>query len=321
MATFSNVLSLLSGRKKIVIWAITTACNCRCRMCNMWKKKPVIVKDYKKLIDFMKKNKVLVLSLTGGEPMLHPNLLEIIRYAKSKGFMVHMATNGTLLTLEKAKALKIAGLDIISFSIDHYTPAVQDNLRRHKGAFNKVLNAVKIVKEAGIPFSTSTVVTLFNYKNIDKVIRFVDKKLDTSFTLCTPHNSPDSAFFEENSKEVSFTSSEMIRVTEKIIEMKKKGYNVSNSEEFLLDYINSLKGKSNYACQGGSFVYYLEVNGEFYPCFNKKKVFDMKTGWKTDKTGCYDCSIQCFKEPSVVNQLNPIKLAGFIFETIKRTKL
>jgi len=318
MNKLNYALELLKGRKKVVIWAVLNSCNCKCKMCSMWKQKPEIVNNYKELIDFMAKNKVIILSITGGEPLLHPKLIDIIKYAKSKNFYVIIPSNGTLMTLKKAKELKAAGLDIISFSIDHYNPKIQDDLRRHKGVHKKAVQAIKYAKKAGLNVSTSTVLNRMNINEIDKIIEFIDKKLGASFTLSTPHFSKTGSFFEKESKEITLSKEELIAATEKIIEMKKKGFKVINSFEFLNDYINWMKGKPKYYCQGGELVYYLSPKGNFYPCFNEDKIFDIKTGWKNTKMKCFDCNIQCFKEPSVINQLSLINGFKYLIDSVKK---
>lgn len=320
MNALDYTLSFAKGRKRIVIWGIINSCNCKCRMCSMWKQKPSAVKNYTELIDFMAKNKVLFLSLTGGEPLLHPKIMDIIKYAKKKGFYVHVASNGTLLTLNKAKELKNAGLDLISFSIDHHTSKVQDYIRRHKDEQKKAIKAIKNAKAAGLDVSTSTVLTKLNIKDIKKTIEFICKKLNTSFTLCTPHFSETESFFEKESKEITLSKDELINAAEKIINLKKEGYNITNSYEFLNDYINWMKGKPKYHCQSGELAYYLDSKGDFFPCFNKGKIFDIKTGWKNKNLKCFECNIQCFKEPSVVNQLGLIDSIKYLINTRKSFK-
>lgn len=318
MGNLSYIKLILSGRKKYVVWAITTACNCRCDMCGQWKQKHEFAKDYEKLIDFMKENKVIMLSLTGGEPTLHPELTKIIKYAKLKGFYVHLLTNGTTMTPKLAKDLKESGLDLVSVSIDHYKPGIQDKLRGYKNCHKKAVNAVRILKDEGLNVITSTVITSESSKDIEKVIDFINNDLNCAFSLCTPHTSPDNKFFAEHSDAISIKKEDLINCVKKIIKLKKEGSFITNSIEFMEEYINSLKGINNFYCQGGDFVYYLDTEGGFHQCINKPKIFDLKTGWKIDKTKCYNCEIQCFKESSILNQLNIFKSAIMVYKLYKQ---
>lgn len=100
---------------------ITNRCNFNCLMCQRVSLK-VPLKDmdlslYKQVIDKLEGIKEII--LTGwGEPLIHPDLLEMIKYAKKKGKWVSLTSNGSLLTRDFAKKIIQAGLDSISFSID-----------------------------------------------------------------------------------------------------------------------------------------------------------------------------------------------------------
>ena len=307
MGLFGYVSSALSGRNRYVVWALTNACNCRCGMCGQWKQKPVIADNYKLLIDFMKKNKVLMLSLTGGEPTLHPELTEIIKYAKSSGFFVHLITNGTTMTDSLAERLKDSKINLVSVSIDHYIPEIQDKLRKHKDCHKKAVNAIKLLKEHNVPVIASTVITSLNINEIEKVVSFVNNELNVAFSVCTPSTTPDSSFFAGHSDVIELDVKQLSACTKKIIELGRKGAHICNSYEFLNEYVDSLSGNKKFYCQGGNLIYYLNPKGDFHICTNKPKLFDITSGWKTADIKCTECEVQCFKEPSVLYQISRTK--------------
>ena len=93
--------------------------------------------------------KQIMVCLSGGEPVLHPDLMEIIRTAHVLGFYVGMTTNGTLIDDSKAKELQRSGLDTIAVSIDG-TRETHDCFRGVKGCFDQAIEGIKSLKKAGI---------------------------------------------------------------------------------------------------------------------------------------------------------------------------
>lgn len=130
----------------------TSACNLRCVMCfqsfNPPPKGYMEMNLFKKIIDEGTKKGLSSIKLQyRGEPLLHSQLPDMVKYAKEKGVIeVMFNTNGQLLTEEKAKAFIEANLDKIIFSIDGYTPDVYEKIRIG-GKFETVLENVKRLKE------------------------------------------------------------------------------------------------------------------------------------------------------------------------------
>lgn len=119
----------------ICIWIdITNECNLRCIMCPQSKeskrKKMMMEMDvFEKIIDQVYTEKPWIILHVSGEPLLHKNLFEMIKYAKSKGCYVIMHTNATLLTEEMSMRTLQSPLDYISFSFDGATAEIYEKLR------------------------------------------------------------------------------------------------------------------------------------------------------------------------------------------------
>jgi len=100
--------------------AITRKCNIRCEMCYFWKelddKNSMSFETYRKIVDQAAPTRPCVI-LTGGEPMSHPNVVDMVEYAKGKGLPVQIFTNGTLVKPAMADRLTNAGLDYINFTL------------------------------------------------------------------------------------------------------------------------------------------------------------------------------------------------------------
>lgn len=129
-----------------------SGCNLKCKMCFQSFNPPpsgfMDMELFKKIINEGTAKGLCSIKLQyRGEPLLHPKLPEMVKYAKEKGVIeVMFNTNGTLLDEEKAKAFIDANLDKIIFSIDGHTPEVYEKIRIG-GKFKTVLENVKRLKE------------------------------------------------------------------------------------------------------------------------------------------------------------------------------
>src|SRR3984957_19462372 len=93
-------------------------CNLSCAYCNEYDdySKPVPVDVLERRINKLAELGTSILTLSGGEPLLHPELDDVIRIMRRRGFLAGMITNGYLLTAERVRRLNKAGLDHLQIS-------------------------------------------------------------------------------------------------------------------------------------------------------------------------------------------------------------
>ncbi len=103
------------------------------------------------------------IALIGGEAYLRPDLHTIVRFLADQGIRVVMQTGGRALNVERAKALKDAGLTGVGVSIDG-PPAVHDRLRGNLGSYLAAIRALDAAREADLIVSSNTQVNRLNYK-------------------------------------------------------------------------------------------------------------------------------------------------------------
>ena len=117
---------------------------------------------------------VLQLALTGGEPMLRRDLVELCAGARDAGLYSSLITAGTLFTRERAQALKAAGLDHVQISIQ--SPDAEDNDRiAGNRSFEKKLAAARHAKELDFPLTINCVL---HRQNLDRIEELLDLTLD-----------------------------------------------------------------------------------------------------------------------------------------------
>jgi MoaA/NifB/PqqE/SkfB family radical SAM enzyme len=124
-------------------------CNYRCRICDFWKgphreKARLTARQTEVIAEKLRQVGPQIVSIGGGEPMLHPELVEIVRILSRHHFPV-MITNGSLVTPELARDLFAAGMVEISVSIDYADPQRHDAQRGAPGAFDKAVAALRIL--------------------------------------------------------------------------------------------------------------------------------------------------------------------------------
>jgi len=138
----------------VVIWNLIRRCNLQCKHCYSTSldidfKDELTTQQIKVTIDDLKVAHVPVLILSGGEPLMRPDIYEITAYAKSKGFYVALSTNGTLINESNIAQIKAADYQYVGISIDGLEE-FHDEFRRQKGSFKTSMHAIKLCKEAGI---------------------------------------------------------------------------------------------------------------------------------------------------------------------------
>jgi len=99
-------------------------CNLACKYCNEYDdfSKPIRLETMKRRVDDLARLGTTIVTLSGGEPLLHPELDEIIAHMRTYPIIVGMITNGYLLTADRIQRLNRAGLDHLQISIDNVMP-------------------------------------------------------------------------------------------------------------------------------------------------------------------------------------------------------
>jgi MoaA/NifB/PqqE/SkfB family radical SAM enzyme len=117
--------ALLSTKHPILVHIIPNRrCNLSCEYCNEFDdiSKPVPLAEMKKRLDLLANMGTSVITISGGEPLMHPELDQIIRHIRRRGMIAGMITNGFYLNKERIELLNAAGLEHLQISIDNAMP-------------------------------------------------------------------------------------------------------------------------------------------------------------------------------------------------------
>jgi len=159
---------------RLVAWETTRNCNLTCVHCRASATKGPYAGELDtqaafRLLDQISLEGEPIVILTGGEPLLRPDIFDIAKYGTGKGLRMVMAPNGTLITEAYAREMADSGIKRISISLDGATAESHDSFRGIKGAFEGALNGIKLAKQAGVEFQINTTITKTNLDQIPKI--------------------------------------------------------------------------------------------------------------------------------------------------------
>ncbi|MGD0278066.1 MAG: heme b synthase [Smithella sp.] len=165
---------------KIIAWEVTRSCNLNCVHCRAAAScgpYPGELSTDKclKLIDEIASLSSPVIILTGGEPLLRPDIFEIALYGTNKGLRMVMATNGTLVTPSVVKKMIQSGIKRVSISIDGKDAQGHDAFRQEKGAFAGAMAGIAALKDAGMEFQINTTITSANLHQMKDILELAKK--------------------------------------------------------------------------------------------------------------------------------------------------
>jgi len=169
-----------SERRPIVVWNITRDCNLKCVHCynDSGVGKPfndVSTDKAKKILDDLADFGVPSVLFSGGEPLMRPDLFELIGYAGAKGLRTVISTNGTLITEEKAAIIKEKGVSYVGISLDGIGP-VNDEFRAVEGAFDKAVTGIRNCQAAGVRIGLRLTLTQRNVHDLESLFNFFENE-------------------------------------------------------------------------------------------------------------------------------------------------
>lgn len=164
---------------RLVAWETTRNCNLSCVHCRAAATKGPYSGELDtsasfRLLDQIAETGNPIIILTGGEPLLRPDIFEIAAYGTQKGLRMVMAPNGTLVDLKAAKKMKGAGIARISISIDGASAKRHDDFRGVDGAFDAAMKGIAAAKAAGLEFQINTTITKLNKGQIPDILSLAE---------------------------------------------------------------------------------------------------------------------------------------------------
>ncbi|MGO9569153.1 MAG: 12,18-didecarboxysiroheme deacetylase [Desulfomonilaceae bacterium] len=176
----SHLLQFSVDKKPVVVWNVTRRCNLRCVHCYSQSEDrgysgELSSDEGKRLIDDLAGFGSPVILFSGGEPLIRPDILDLIRYATLQGRRAVLSTNGTLITPALAEKLKKIGLSYVGISLDGLQET-HDAFRGFPGTFARVMAAIKNCQDAGLKVGLRFTINRRNFQDIRGIFDLVEEK-------------------------------------------------------------------------------------------------------------------------------------------------
>ncbi len=253
-----HLIKRVSGPSHAQI-AITNACPQNCEYCynkdrtgRLMSKETIL-----RVAGELKDMGVVWLGVTGGEPLLNKDIVEIISTI-SNGCAVKLFTTGCGLTPQLAAALKDAGLFSVSVSLDHWNPEVHNKQRGYKNAFDEAIGAVEMFRNtAGMDVGISAVLTpeMIRSDDTDRLLEFI--------AALGVHE----AWLSELKPTIEPFWNRRIVITEEDRQKLVHLQNRYNSDgKMTVNYLGHFEGRECFGCNAGRKMIYVDAFGDVSPC-------------------------------------------------------
>ena len=158
----------------VVIWNLIRRCNLTCKHCYALSADHDYAGELSReevftVMDDLKAYRVPVLILSGGEPLLRPDIFEIAERSRDMGFYTGLSTNGTLIDEPMADRIAAMGFDYVGISLDGLRET-HDKFRRLEGAFDRSLAAVHLLHERGVKVGLRFTMTALNAHDLPALL-------------------------------------------------------------------------------------------------------------------------------------------------------
>ena len=278
---------------------VTFRCNSKCEFCYFWRDprlknaSDAQLADVQSNLDALRRIGVTVIDFIGGEPLLHPDLPEMLSYAKKLGFFVKVSTNG-LLYEERAQELK-GKISRMYLSLDATTSEEYNTIRGTDG-YDQLLSSITCARDMKQDICLMCTFTNENIKNIDHIAAFAKKyKVNAFFHPCfsyfgnapldRSHIATIKKYFWQPYVRMSLTDLDFFShggndITHPACRAGKSTIDIGPEDDLLLPCFHKCEKT-------------MKLNGSLYSLFTSKEwnSFHRDAGCKQY---CQNCSIDCY---------------------------
>ncbi|CAA9248703.1 MAG: hypothetical protein AVDCRST_MAG42-2422 [uncultured Chthoniobacterales bacterium] len=287
---------------------VTDRCNLDCSYCTEYDNSQPhpSISDLKKWAYKIRELGTMRIALVGGEPLTHPDIVELVRYCRELGFATSLTTNGFLLTRKRLQDLEDAGLQVMQISVDRMTPSPIT-----KKTFKTILPKLDYFKDSKVSLHITGVLCQDTLPESTAVLETgLARGIPTEVRLV--HADPTSFY------RVQRGSPEALKnFIEWMIQRKQNGEKI-HTNEAVLDYqLSLLNGKpTEWTCMAGYKLFFVSAQGKFWECSmvkTEKHIMDITLDdlfANYRKKPCQaGCGVYCAVSTSLLVD-NPAKVVG-----------
>jgi MoaA/NifB/PqqE/SkfB family radical SAM enzyme len=258
------------------------------------------------------------IALVGGEPLMHPDIVALVRFCKSLGMSTSLTTNGFLLNKQLVSELEAAGLDVMQISIDRVTPSAVT-----KKSLKTVERKLELLRESRIKLHLTGVICADTLDECEQVLEFgLSRDIPTEIRLV--HADPEGMMRVAPGERARLRG-----IVERMVARKQAGDKVHTTRA-LLDYqLGLLDGRDmteEWVCAAGYKLFFVSAKGKFFECSMRHTERDLLEMSLEDlksyhrKKECQNgCGVYCVVGVSLFRD-NPLRyIAGEVVPRVRQT--
>src|ERR1700756_5191358 len=287
---------------------VTDRCNLDCAYCTEYdnSRPHPSLDDLKKWIRKIRELGTMRIALVGGEPLVHPNIVELVRYCRELGFATSLTTNGFLLTRKLVAELEDAGLQVMQISVDRMTPSPIT-----KKSFKTILPKLDYFQDSKISLHITGVICADTLPEAQAVLETgLSRGIPTEVRLV--HADPLNRFRVDRGPR-----EELERFIDSMIDRKRRGEKIHTSEAILNYQRSLLRGEHvEWTCMAGYKLFFVSAQGKFWICsmvHTDKHIMDVTLDdlyANYRKKSCQEgCGVYCAVSASLLVQ-KPVTVLG-----------
>lgn len=291
--------ALLSTRHPVMAHIIPIRrCNLSCTYCNEFDdfSPPVAVDEMYKRIDKLASFGISIITFSGGEPLLHPQLDDLIRRVRSHGVIACMITNGYLLTTERIERLNAAGLDHMQISIDNVKPDAVS------------MKSLKVLDKKLELLAESALFHVNINSVVGSGIRFPQDALTVARRAVGLGFTSTMGIIHDSSGQLRPLTGEERQVYTEIKGKRKRSY--SRFNDFQENIANGLP--NHWRCRAGSRYLYICEDGLVHYCSQQRgypavplqtySTKDLRREFHTQKSCAPHCTVSCVHQVAMLDE-------------------
>ena len=304
--------AMVSTKHPILVHIIPMRrCNLDCGYCNEYDQvsKPVPLEEMKRRLDYLALMGTSIITISGGEPLMHPELEDVIRHIRKRGMIAGMITNGFLLSKERIASLNAAGLEHLQISIDNVTP---DEVS--KKSLKTLDSRLQWLSEYAIFQVNINSVLGSSVKNPEDALTIAHRAIELGFTSTV-------GIIHDGMGQLKGLNGRQIEIFEEIMTLGKRSFSRFNEFQHSV-----ARGKEHkWRCRSGSRYLYICEDGLVHWCSQQRGYPGIPLSqytpemrhreYLTDKFCGPRCTVSCVQQVGILDNwrdpqtLKPLPMA------------
>ncbi|HEX9968174.1 MAG TPA: radical SAM protein [Solirubrobacterales bacterium] len=297
------------GPPKVMFWAIINHCNAVCTSCSFYlvpraEKTHCDLAEAKRAIATLARSNFRLVSLTGGEPLMHPQFFDICDEINRQGIEVsYVPTNGLLIDDETARRLKSVRAKVVGLSIEPIEANGMGATRKIRDFRNVLARAIAALNRHGVSTYGGILLSKAT-RDIHKTMQFAQELGFTKVSFSYPQLEQRSTYIASRRiPEIDLTAEEIEEMVSAIKAAKRDFPKVAiyNTDESLDDLARFYRGEPRrFPCWGGKKLFYMDWKLDLYPCFTLGRKYgnllEMERIEVEEEGLCDLCTQQAFRD-------------------------